>query len=105
LLSSRNPSRQSIFAVSVYHERTAGKMGSTNLEVEQKVLAEPISDAPIAKDEEKADASASDTDNEDEPTFDTGLFSWLQVLGSFFLFFNSWYVVPSRCFRDAISMC
>ncbi|KAL4788725.1 putative MFS monocarboxylate transporter [Aspergillus varians] len=30
---------------------------------------------------------------EDEPTFDTGLTPWLQVLGSFFLFFNSWGVV------------
>lgn len=28
----------------------------------------------------------------EEPTFDTGLTAWLQVLGSFFLFFNSWYV-------------
>jgi len=26
----------------------------------------------------------------EEPTFDTGLLAWLQVLGSFFLFFNSW---------------
>jgi hypothetical protein len=29
-----------------------------------------------------------------EPTFDTGLTAWLQVFGSFFLFFNSW-CVPS----------
>ncbi|KAJ0413435.1 major facilitator superfamily domain-containing protein [Aspergillus carlsbadensis] len=28
-----------------------------------------------------------------EPTFDTGLAAWLQVFGSFFLFFNSWGVV------------
>ncbi|KAL2863876.1 MCT family MFS transporter [Aspergillus lucknowensis] len=28
-----------------------------------------------------------------EPTFDAGLTAWLQVLGSFFLFFNSWGVV------------
>ncbi|KAL2853150.1 major facilitator superfamily domain-containing protein [Aspergillus pseudodeflectus] len=28
-----------------------------------------------------------------EPTFDTGLTAWLQVFGSFFLFFNSWGVV------------
>jgi hypothetical protein len=27
-----------------------------------------------------------------ESSFDTGLIAWLQVLGSFFLFFNSWYV-------------
>ncbi|RHZ52014.1 hypothetical protein CDV55_104042 [Aspergillus turcosus] len=29
----------------------------------------------------------------EEPTFDTGLVAWLQVLGSFFLFFNSWGVI------------
>lgn len=92
----RNLSRQRVLPVSVYHELAAGKMGSTNLEIEQKVLAEPISDAPIAKDEEKANVS-SDPDKEDEPTFDTGLFSWLQVLGSFFLFFNSWYVLHCSC--------
>lgn len=70
-------------------------MGSTNLEVEQKVLTEPIANSPVAKDEENADSSASDSpaDKESEVTFDTGLFSWLQVLGSFFLFFNSWYVI------------
>lgn len=28
--------------------------------------------------------------NLEEPTFDTGALAWLQVLGSFFLFFNSW---------------
>ncbi|KAL5338993.1 major facilitator superfamily domain-containing protein [Aspergillus crustosus] len=32
-------------------------------------------------------------EQEPEPTFDTGLAPWLQVLGSFFLFFNSWGVV------------
>jgi ribosomal protein L12E/L44/L45/RPP1/RPP2 len=26
----------------------------------------------------------------EEPTFDTGFLAWLQVVGSFFLFFNSW---------------
>jgi len=78
--------------VSVHHERIT-EMSSTNLEVEQKVLAGPSSDAPIVKDEEKADASVSNTNKEDEPTFDTGFFAWLQVLGSFFLFFNSWYEV------------
>ncbi|KAJ6119263.1 hypothetical protein N7523_003543 [Penicillium sp. IBT 18751x] len=66
-------------------------MGSTIVEVEQKVHVEPISHPPIAQDEEKANDSP--VEKEDEPTFDTGLFSWLQVLGSFFLFFNSWGVI------------
>lgn len=71
-------------------------MGSTNLEVEQK----PFPDPTVAKDEERANQSGAPVGSEDkeaEPTFDTGFFSWLQVLGSFFLFFNSWYVwVPKK---------
>lgn len=72
-------------------------MGSTNLEVEQRVLAEAVTDSPATKDEENAAQPVSESpgEKESEPTFDTGLFSWLQVLGSFFLFFNSWYV-PAR---------
>lgn len=71
-------------------------MDSTNREVEQKVLGGPVADppnGPVAKDEENATPSASDSpaDKESELTFDTGFFSWLQVVGSFFLFFNSWY--------------
>ncbi|PKX94761.1 MCT family MFS transporter [Aspergillus novofumigatus IBT 16806] len=31
--------------------------------------------------------------HQEEPTFDTGVLAWLQVLGSFFLFFNSWGVI------------
>jgi len=68
-------------------------MGSTNLEVEQKVLA----DIPGAADEENLKGSATESPAEtpaekpiDEFKFDQGLVAWLQVLGSFFLFFNSW---------------
>jgi len=28
----------------------------------------------------------------EEHVYDTGLLPWMQVLGSWFLFFNSWYV-------------
>lgn len=75
-------------------------MGSTNPEVEQKVFANPSA----VKDVEHANSSTNSPaslENDIEPTFDTGLVSWLQVLGSFFLFFNSWYVrslkVSSKC--------
>ncbi len=64
-------------------------MGSTNLEIEQKGLA----DTPVANDEENQNSSGINSPVEKKPeevTFDTGLVSWLQVLGSFFLFFNSW---------------
>ncbi|KAJ6101936.1 hypothetical protein N7486_004363 [Penicillium sp. IBT 16267x] len=71
-------------------------MGSTNLQVEQKVLA----DIPVAADEENMNGSTTESPAEtpaekpiDEFKFDHGLVSWLQVLGSFFLFFNSWGVI------------
>lgn len=72
----------------VRHAKT-GKMGSRNLEIEQKVLA----DTSIINDEENQNSSGINSPVEkalEEVTFDTGFFSWLQVLGSFFLFFNSW---------------
>ncbi|KAJ5084848.1 hypothetical protein NUU61_009427 [Penicillium alfredii] len=63
-------------------------MGSTNLDVEQKVLA----DTPAQ--DHNASANASEVpEKESEITFDTGVMSWLQVLGSFFLFFNSWGII------------
>ena len=64
-------------------------MGSTNLEIEQKVVA----DTSVINDEENLNPSGINSPIEkalEEVTFDTGFFSWLQVLGSFFLFFNSW---------------
>lgn len=63
-------------------------MGSTNVDVEQKVLADSS-----ATSEENVDSNISNSpEKEPELTFDTGLQTWLQVLGSFFLFFNSWLV-------------
>ncbi|KAJ5483894.1 MFS-type transporter dbaD [Penicillium diatomitis] len=68
-------------------------MGSTHIAVDQKVSAE----AEKSRDEETPPASSdskSPVEKEiGEVTYDTGLFSWLQVLGSFFLFFNSWGVI------------
>lgn len=67
-------------------------MGSTNLEVEQTAHSNIA-----AKDEENVTANATTSpdlppEKNPEVTFDTGVQAWLQVLGSFFLFFNSWYV-------------
>ncbi|KAJ5157024.1 MFS-type transporter dbaD [Penicillium canariense] len=67
-------------------------MGSTNVEIEQKVIA----DTPITNDEENANSSGISSPAEkelEEQTFDTGFSAWMQVLGSFFLFFNSWGVI------------
>jgi hypothetical protein len=68
-------------------------MGSTNLEIGQKVLADTL----VVSDEENPSSPGISSPGEkelEEVTYDTGFFSWLQVLGSFFLFFNSWYVDP-----------
>ncbi|KAJ5573449.1 MFS-type transporter dbaD [Penicillium hispanicum] len=66
-------------------------MSSTHPDEERKGLAE----APAVKDEENASSSAGDYPavKLEEPTFDTGITAWLQVVGSFFLFFNSWGVI------------
>jgi len=57
-------------------------MGSTNLETEQTtVLAESDVANPTA---------SPPAEKEPELSYDTGLKAWLQVVGSFFLFFNSW---------------
>lgn len=68
-------------------------MDPTNSEVEQ--TANNLNHT-VTKDEENDIANTTDLppDKDPEVTFDTGLRSWLQVLGSFFLFFNSWYVPP-----------
>ena len=74
--------------MSVRYAKT-GKMGPTNLDTEKKVVA----DTSIINDEENQNSSGINSPVEkalEEVTFDTGFFSWLQVLGSFFLFFNSW---------------
>jgi hypothetical protein len=63
-------------------------MGSTNLEVEK------VFDRQPAQDEENINSSNTldpVPEKVPETEFDTGLKTWLQVVGSFFLFFNSWY--------------
>ncbi|KAJ5412534.1 uncharacterized protein N7487_006893 [Penicillium crustosum] len=63
-------------------------MGSTSVDIEQKILANSSST------QENVNPNIShSTDKEPELTFDTGLNTWLQVLGSFFLFFNSWGII------------
>ena len=62
-------------------------MESTNSDIEQKVLADPSATC-----DENVNSNISHSPEEElELTFDTGLNTWLQALGSFFLFFNSWY--------------
>ncbi|CAG8206627.1 unnamed protein product [Penicillium salamii] len=64
-------------------------MGSTNADVEKVLVDEPI------QNEANYQSNPSDpvAEKEPEPEFDTGLRTWLQVVGSFFLFFNSWGII------------
>ena len=48
--------------------------------------------------------TATEAEKEPEPTFDKGFKSWLQVFGSFFLFFNSWHVRYNQRL-DLVSTC
>lgn len=70
-------------------------MGSTNVDVEKVLVDEPI------QNEANYQSNPSDpvAEKEPEPEFDTGLRTWLQVVGSFFLFFNSWYDSLLSCSR------
>ena len=45
---------------------------------------------PVAEGSMKSLAGKTESAKE-EPTFDSGTKAWLQVLGAFFLWFNSWY--------------
>lgn len=66
-------------------------------ELDEKTVVEPTQNdngheaLSTATDPPSPEKKASDYANGDL-TFDTGLMPWLQVMGSFFLFFNSWYV-------------
>jgi hypothetical protein len=75
-------------------------MGPTDLDVE-KVFAgrEPAQDDGNINSFHTVDPVP---DKEPEPEFDTGLKTWLQVLGSFFLFFNSWYSFLSIGFNNIL---
>lgn len=43
----------------------------------------------------KSDTQMSpEVEKQQEDIPDGGLVAWLQVLGGFFMFFNSWYVMP-----------
>lgn len=46
----------------------------------------------VEKSDDPPTAAEESSYNNHEPSFDTGVLAWLQVLGSFFLWFNSWYV-------------
>lgn len=62
-----------------------------NVDVEESAAVSSLNNH---EETQKKNAGSTDLPPAEKPeqTFDTGLVPWLQVLGSFFLFFNSWYV-------------
>ncbi|KAJ5964101.1 uncharacterized protein N7479_003977 [Penicillium vulpinum] len=64
-------------------------MGSLNLDIEREVLA----NTSVTCKENDISNILDSPKEEPELIFDTGLQTWLQALGSFFLFFNSWGII------------
>ncbi|KAI9931613.1 hypothetical protein ASPWEDRAFT_389341 [Aspergillus wentii DTO 134E9] len=65
-----------------------------NVDVEESAVANPLTNNH--NDSEDTIPNELDRPTEEKPSdesYDTGLTAWLQVLGSFFLFFNSWGVI------------
>lgn len=64
-----------------------------NVDIEESAAVHSLN-ADNEKNEGK-DAQITGAQPSEKPdvVYDTGLVPWLQVFGSFFLFFNSWYVV------------
>ncbi|RAL08191.1 MCT family MFS transporter [Aspergillus homomorphus CBS 101889] len=62
-----------------------------NADLKEKVSAE----SPATTDQNGSHTVTSSLSDDEppEPTFDTGLISWIQVIGSWLLFFNSWGVI------------
>lgn len=48
-----------------------------------------------------SEATATEYGQKDAVVFDKGVKAWLQVMGAFFMYFNSWYVlaIPERTNR------
>ena len=63
----------------------------TNADAE-KTVVDSLNDGDNGKEQSSNTPIPLNEKPSEEPTFDTGLTAWLQVLGSFFLFFNSWCV-------------
>ncbi|KAI9040056.1 MCT family MFS transporter [Aspergillus affinis] len=64
----------------------------TNADAE-KTVVDSLNDSGNGNEQTSNTPIPLDEKPSEEPTFDTGLTAWLQVLGSFFLFFNSWGVI------------
>ena len=65
----------------------ATEMAGSSIDVTDDENRFPPNTAPV-----EARGTGSGYENA-EPSFDVGLKAWLQVLGAFFLWFNSWSVL------------
>jgi MFS family permease len=62
----------------------------------------PFTDEPVHTDNVRAIQEKPRPTGYDAPP-NGGLVAWLQVAGSFFLFFNSWYVLDLKCFYTQVA--
>lgn len=66
--------------------------GNTGAALESLPCPSAVSEIPIDTKTDENTASTRDKSRPKTTTFDTGTRAWLQVLGAFFLWFNTWYV-------------
>ena len=63
-----------------------------NVDIEERAAVHSLN-ADEENDSKDAHITEAQPSEKPDLVYDTGLVPWLQVFGSFFLFFNSWYVV------------
>lgn len=63
-----------------------------NMDIEERAAVHSLN-ADNEENEKDSHITGAQPAEKPDLVYDTGLVPWLQVFGSFFLFFNSWYVV------------
>lgn len=87
----------------LYDDKSQGKSASATISIHSSQQQEPSQDVVQEKEQQATDeseqAGAPLEPSKSRPSINNaaaipngGLTAWLQVVGAFFLFFNSWYV-------------
>ena len=64
-----------------------------NVDIEERAAVQSLNADDEENEGKDAQITAAQPSEKQEFVYDTGFVPWLQVFGSFFLFFNSWCVV------------
>lgn len=64
-----------------------------NVDIEERAAVHSLNADNEENDSKDAHVTGAQPSEKQDFVYDTGLVPWLQVFGSFFLFFNSWCVV------------